>query len=93
MASRKNHYPEDIVRLLQRCDELLEKVLAVELVCTDCRKGQYRKPELVVLRLLLSKHAQLDPSLVRDRPRGTYICKPAVNLSDISCAFRRNHAA
>ena len=43
MACKKNHSPEDIVRLLQRCDELLEKVLAVELVCTDCRKGQYRR--------------------------------------------------
>jgi transposase-like protein len=35
MASRKNHYPEDIVRLLQRCNELLGNGLAVELACRE----------------------------------------------------------
>ena len=35
MASRKNHSPEDIVRLLQRCNELLEKGLTVELACRE----------------------------------------------------------
>jgi transposase-like protein len=33
MAGRKNHSPEDIVRLLQRFDELLGKGLTVELAC------------------------------------------------------------
>ena len=35
MASRKNHSPEDIVRLLQCCNELLENGLAAELVCRE----------------------------------------------------------
>jgi transposase-like protein len=35
MASRKNHSPEDIVRLLQRHNELLGKELTVELVCRE----------------------------------------------------------
>jgi len=35
MASRKNHSPEDIVRLLQRCNELLEKGLTDELACRE----------------------------------------------------------
>lgn len=35
MASRKNHCPEDIVRVLQSCNELLEKGLTVELACRE----------------------------------------------------------
>ena len=31
MAGRKNHSPEEIVRLLKRCDELLAKGVTVEL--------------------------------------------------------------
>jgi putative transposase len=35
MAGRKNHSPEDIVRLLQRFDELLGKGMTVELACRE----------------------------------------------------------
>ena len=35
MAGRKNHLPEDIVRLLQRFDELLGKGMTVELACRE----------------------------------------------------------
>jgi len=35
MAGRKNHSPEDIVRLLQRFDELLAQVVTVELACRE----------------------------------------------------------
>jgi len=35
MASRKNHSPEVIVRLLQRSDELLEIGLTVEWACRE----------------------------------------------------------
>jgi len=35
MAGRKNHSSEDIVRLLQRFDELLEKGMTVELACRE----------------------------------------------------------
>ena len=33
MAGRKNHSPEEIVRLLQRCDEVLAQGVTVELAC------------------------------------------------------------
>ena len=35
MAGRKNHSPEDIVRLLQRFDELLGQGVTVELACRE----------------------------------------------------------
>ena len=35
MVGRKNHSPEDIVRLLQRFDELLGKGMTVELACRE----------------------------------------------------------
>ena len=35
MAGRKNHSPEDIVRLLQRFDELLGQGVTVELACHE----------------------------------------------------------
>jgi putative transposase len=35
MAGRKNHSPEDIVRLLRRFDELLGKGMTVELACRE----------------------------------------------------------
>ena len=35
MAGRKNHSPEDIVRLLQRFDELLGQGVSVELACRE----------------------------------------------------------
>jgi len=35
MAGRKNHSPENIVRLLQRFDELLGKGMTVELACRE----------------------------------------------------------
>ena len=35
MAGRKNHSPEDIVRLLQRFDELLAQGMTVELACRE----------------------------------------------------------
>ena len=35
MAGRKNHSPEDIVRLLQRFDELLGKGMTVQLACRE----------------------------------------------------------
>ena len=35
MAGRKNHSPGDIVRLLQRFDELLAQGMTVELACRE----------------------------------------------------------
>ena len=35
MAGRENHSPEDIVRLLQRFDELLAQGVTVELACRE----------------------------------------------------------
>lgn len=35
MASRKHHSPEDIVRLLQRIDELLGNGSTIELACRE----------------------------------------------------------
>ena len=35
MAERKNHSPEDVVRLLQRFDELLGQGVTVELACRE----------------------------------------------------------
>ncbi len=35
MAGRKNHSPEEIVRLLQRCDEVLAQGVTVELGCRE----------------------------------------------------------
>ena len=67
MASRKNHSPEDIVRLPQCCDELLGNGLTVELAC---RKVGISSPTYYKWRQRYDGMSVDDPKEIKFRSPG-----------------------